>query len=128
MQSCSVREHLESCRSWRVQSSTDGNVWTPLQKDGKCDDGSTGEEKQVFCDLGTDCSDCGPWTFKVPSQQPNQSQPIKLLHGRKVSGSFRSPGCYIEGKIISVLPIRLLHSMKASTLFVPVKLHSYRQI
>ncbi len=56
-----------------------------MQRDGKCDDGSTGEEDQVFCDLGTDCSDCGPWTFSVPSQQANQTLPIKLLHSRQVS-------------------------------------------
>ncbi|KAA6428036.1 MAG: hypothetical protein FRX49_02697 [Trebouxia sp. A1-2] len=53
-------------------------------RDGRCDDGSTGEEDQVFCDLGTDCSDCGPWTFSVPSQQANQTLPIKLLHSRQI--------------------------------------------
>ncbi|DBA86663.1 TPA: hypothetical protein ACH3X1_005126 [Trebouxia sp. C0004] len=53
-------------------------------RDGKCDDGSTGEEDQVFCDLGTDCSDCGAWTFSVPSPQSNQTLPIKLLHSRQI--------------------------------------------
>lgn len=53
-------------------------------RDGKCDDGSTGEEDQVFCDLGTDCSDCGPWTFRVPSQEADQTLPIKLLHSRQI--------------------------------------------
>lgn len=36
-------------------------------KDGICDDGryfanmTAGKEASVVCDLGTDCSDCGPW-------------------------------------------------------------------
>ena len=39
----------------------------PTAKDGVCDDGrhypnmTAGRETYVACDLGTDCSDCGPW-------------------------------------------------------------------
>ena len=56
-----------------------------MQRDGKCDDGSRGEEDQVFCDLGTDCSDCGNWTAQLPPSQIDQTLPLKLLHDRHVS-------------------------------------------
>ena len=57
-----------------------------LQKDGKCDDGSLSGHGEVWCDLGTDCTDCGPWTLKVPEAEASQSlaKPIQLLRGRQV--------------------------------------------
>ena len=56
-----------------------------LQNDGKCDDGSTLEEDQVFCDLGTDCHDCGNWTIRVPQQKAKEDfAPIRFLHKRQV--------------------------------------------
>lgn len=56
-----------------------------LQRDGKCDDGSNLEEDQIFCDLGTDCHDCGNWTTKVPADEADQdSLPIGFLHSRQV--------------------------------------------
>ncbi|KAL3144968.1 hypothetical protein ABBQ32_003472 [Trebouxia sp. C0010 RCD-2024] len=54
-------------------------------RDGKCDDGSTMEEDQVFCDLGTDCQDCGNWTTKVPADQADDDNlPIDFLHSRQI--------------------------------------------
>lgn len=84
-----------------------------MQKDGKCDDGSTGEEDQVFCDLGTDCSDCGPWTFKVPTHHPNQTLPVKLLHSRQVSALC--------------LPMTMLPKQQAGALYLPMQLPFGRQ-
>ena len=57
-----------------------------LQKDGKCDDGSLTEDGQVWCDLGTDCTDCGAWTLKVPESQAKQTlaKPIQMLRDRQV--------------------------------------------
>lgn len=44
------------------------------------------EEDQVFCDLGTDCQDCGNWTTKVPADEPDDyySLPIDFLHSRQI--------------------------------------------
>lgn len=54
-------------------------------RDGKCDDGSTLEEDQVFCDLGTDCHDCGNWTIRVPQEKTKEGfPPIKFLHKRQI--------------------------------------------
>lgn len=58
---------------------------TMVQRDGKCDDGSTLEEDMVFCDLGTDCHDCGNWTVQLPAYEADQnSLPIEFLHSRQV--------------------------------------------
>ena len=43
---------------------------------------------QVWCDLGTDCSDCGPYTYVLPrpsgSQAPERPQPVRLLVERGI--------------------------------------------
>ena len=67
-----------------------------MQRDGKCDDGSTLEEDQIFCDLGTDCHDCGNWTTQVPADEADgYSLPIDFLHSRQVCLS--SPLCARQG-------------------------------
>lgn len=40
---------------------------------------------QVLCDLGTDCADCGPWTFQLPPGEKKVSKPIELLREHKVT-------------------------------------------
>jgi hypothetical protein len=36
---------------------------------------------QVYCDLGTDCADCGPWTHSVPEswEEAMESTPVATL-------------------------------------------------
>ena len=42
----------------------------------------------VFCDLGTDCHDCGNWTVEIPAYEADQdSLPIEFLHSRQVCPS-----------------------------------------
>lgn len=58
-------------------------------KNGICDDGSKSnptDNTRVWCDLGTDCSDCGAWIFHVPGGDAAQplAQPIKLLRNREI--------------------------------------------
>lgn len=60
-----------------------------MQKDGTCDDGSSSNttgDKQVWCDLGTDCTDCGAWTFQVPEGQAEEAlaKPVEMLRDRQV--------------------------------------------
>ncbi len=39
---------------------------------------------QVFCDLGTDCADCGPWKHRGPASGNASAAPIALLVSRGV--------------------------------------------
>ncbi|GMH44297.1 hypothetical protein BSKO_12231 [Bryopsis sp. KO-2023] len=48
---------------------------------GICEDGSDAAESEikVLCDLGTDCSDCGPWATEAPKGEPLPKTNIKAL-------------------------------------------------
>ena len=41
---------------------------------------------QVLCDLGTDCSDCGSWTYLLPAEDQTVPEPIAqiLKHGIEI--------------------------------------------
>ncbi|KAK9842464.1 hypothetical protein WJX81_001323 [Elliptochloris bilobata] len=52
-------------------------------RDGTCDDGRSGAG-QVFCDLGTDCADCGPWKHRGPAGGNASAAPIQALVARGV--------------------------------------------
>lgn len=65
----------------------------PQAKNGVCDDGSKlltgdGASTRVYCDLGTDCDDCGPWhsNFPVTWGTAPETGPIAktLAHGIEV--------------------------------------------
>ena len=72
----------------QILNKTKGCIENVMQRDGKCDDGSTLEEDMVFCDLGTDCHDCGNWTVEIPAYEADQdSLPIEFLHSRQVCPS-----------------------------------------
>ncbi len=39
---------------------------------------------QVFCDLGTDCADCGPWKHRGPAGGNASAAPVQALVARGV--------------------------------------------
>lgn len=40
---------------------------------------------EVLCDLGTDCSDCGPWKFQVPTPDHTIPKPVQLLREHRTT-------------------------------------------
>ena len=51
-----------------------GSVDVDVTNDGTCDDGGPGAEYS-FCELGTDCADCGPRLVWPPSPPPSLPPP-----------------------------------------------------
>ncbi|CAL8462169.1 g1700 [Coccomyxa elongata] len=46
---------------------------------GICEDGRGGDGR-VYCDLGTDCADCGPWTHAMPSSLGEAQASLPVAH------------------------------------------------
>ncbi|GMH44326.1 hypothetical protein BSKO_12260 [Bryopsis sp. KO-2023] len=55
-------------------------------RNGVCEDGSEANEREikVLCDLGTDCSDCGPWTTEAPEGESLPKRNIEALNKQKI--------------------------------------------
>ncbi|PNH06979.1 hypothetical protein TSOC_006593 [Tetrabaena socialis] len=67
-------------------------------RNGVCEEGRAGKvhitapHLMVYCDLGTDCDDCGPWkttATEVPWEDPAKVGPIRLLQSRDVQVRVR---------------------------------------
>ncbi|EIE24267.1 hypothetical protein COCSUDRAFT_65824 [Coccomyxa subellipsoidea C-169] len=68
-----------------VNRTTCSNTCVGHSSNGICEDGRGGDGR-VYCDLGTDCADCGPWTHAVP-WSPGELQaasPVADLLGQGV--------------------------------------------
>ncbi|KAG2454619.1 hypothetical protein HYH02_000460 [Chlamydomonas schloesseri] len=62
-------------------------------KNGVCEEGRAGKVHvnapylMAYCDLGTDCDDCGPWkttATKVPWEDPSVAGPVRFLQSKDV--------------------------------------------
>ncbi|KAG2497667.1 hypothetical protein HYH03_004406 [Edaphochlamys debaryana] len=78
-----------------------------LAKNGVCEEGrlskNAGPEDDlekpvvVYCDLGTDCDDCGPWNTTAPAaatywEDPTKPGPIRFLRSKDVQVRVRATG------------------------------------
>ncbi|GFR50178.1 hypothetical protein Agub_g12345 [Astrephomene gubernaculifera] len=68
-------------------------------RNGVCEEGRPGRAQvnapylMAYCDLGTDCEDCGPWVTtatKVPWEDPARVGPVRLLQSKDVQVRVRA--------------------------------------
>ncbi|KAG2497657.1 hypothetical protein HYH03_004396 [Edaphochlamys debaryana] len=84
-----------------------------LARNGVCEEGRAGPGQQltdsaiVYCDLGTDCDDCGPWNTTAPAaatywEDTKKAGPIRWLRAREAQVRVKPAG------LGEVLPFDLL--------------------